>query len=257
MIPLLPQKKIYFASDFHLGVDYYQTSQEREAEICAWLDSIRHNAQVIFLVGDIFDFWFEYPKVVPRGYVRFLAKLQEIKALGIDIQFFTGNHDLWMNDYFPTQFGITVHHSPKSIQLGNHKFYIGHGDGLGPGDLGYKVLKKIFTNPLAQWTFRWFHPSLGIALANAWSKSRKTSDRLLDSLSYKGPQYEWLEQYSEEIEKKESHNYYVFGHRHVAIDVALSNQKSRYINLGEWFISGKRTFAEYDGTSLRLKEFKV
>jgi UDP-2,3-diacylglucosamine hydrolase len=98
---------------------------------------------------------------------------------------------------------------------------------------------------------------LGISLANAWSKSRKTNERLLDSLQYKGPAYEWLEQFAEEMQATKKHDYYVFGHRHVAIDVTLKNMESRYINLGEWFISGKRTYAVFDGTTLELKEYVV
>jgi UDP-2,3-diacylglucosamine hydrolase len=254
-IVLQKGKKIYFASDFHLGAPNFDVSKQREITITSWLDSIKNDAQTIFLVGDIFDFWFEYKYVVPKGYLRFLGKIIELQNQGIEFVFFTGNHDLWMFDYFEKELGIKIYRQPTHFRLANHDFLIGHGDGLGPGDNGYKILKKIFTSKICQFLFGWLHPDIGMWFGNAWSMDRKTNERLVAASDFKTKEQEWLYQYSQEIEAKQHHDFYVFGHRHLALDIEVNTQ-SRYINLGEWFISGKNTFALFDGENLNLGEFK-
>jgi UDP-2,3-diacylglucosamine hydrolase len=253
-IALKAGKKVYFASDFHLGAPNAETSKNRELVICKWLDSIKNDAQSVILVGDLFDFWFEYKHVVPKGFLRFFGKIVELQTLGIEFIFFTGNHDLWMFDYFEKELGIKIHREPTPFQINNKIFLIGHGDGLGPGDEGYKILKKIFTSKICQFLFRWLHPDIGLWFGNAWSMDRKTNDRLIAASDFVSKEKEWLYHYSNEIEVNTHHDFYVFGHRHLALDIAL-NAHSRYINLGEWFISGKKTFAEFDGNALILKEF--
>lgn len=253
-IELLPNKKIYFASDFHFGVAGIQSSQERELQVCQWLDSIKADAQHVFLVGDLFDFWFEYKTVVPKGFLRFFAKIIELQQHGIAFSFFTGNHDLWMRDYFEKELGIAVYHEPRQFDIAGAKFYVGHGDGLGPGDANYKILKKVFTNPLAQFLFGWLHPDLGMRLATGWSQSRKTEQRLVTAAAFQGNEKEWLYSYCIDIEAQTHHDFYIFGHRHLALDLALGAQ-ARYINLGEWFISGTKTYAVFDGSRLTLQAF--
>ncbi|MES2796872.1 MAG: UDP-2,3-diacylglucosamine diphosphatase [Bacteroidota bacterium] len=255
-ITLQPHKKIYFASDFHLGAPDSQSSKLREITLTKWLDSIKHDAQTIFLVGDLFDFWFEYKHVVPKGFLRFLGKIVELQTLGVEFIFFTGNHDLWMFDYFEKELGIKTYREATHFQISQKDFLIGHGDGLGPGDHSYKFLKKIFTSKICQFLFRWLHPDIGMWFGNAWSMDRKTNQRLVAASDFKTKEQEWLYQYSKEVEQSEHHDYYVFGHRHLALDIEI-NQKSRYINLGEWFISGKNTFADFDGNQLILREFKA
>src|SRR5690606_30770414 len=162
----LPEgKKVYFASDFHLGIPDKASSLAREKRICRWLDDIKHDAACIYLVGDLFDAWFEYKHVVPKGYLRFLGKLAELSDAGVPIEVFTGNHDLWMNGYFEQELGIPVHKAPIIRTYNEKTFFIGHGDGLGPGDRGYKVLKYIMSHPLAQWLYKGIHPNWGIGLA--------------------------------------------------------------------------------------------
>jgi UDP-2,3-diacylglucosamine hydrolase len=256
MIPITLQadKKVYFASDFHLGAPNSESSKTREKTISNWLDSIKNDAQTIILVGDLFDFWFEYKHVVPKGFLRFLGKIVELQNHGVEFIIFTGNHDLWMFDYFEKELGIKIYREPTHFQINNKDFLIGHGDGLGPGDGGYKILKKIFTSKICQFLFRWLHPDIGMWFGNAWSMDRKTNDRLISASDFKGKEHEWLYQYSQEIEATKHHDFYIFGHRHLALDIEI-NSKSRYINLGEWFISGKNTFAELDGNELVLREF--
>lgn len=244
-------KSIFFASDFHLGAPNSELSREREKKIVRWLDSIQEEAGMIFLVGDIFDFWFEYRHAIPKGYVRFLGKLAELRDAGIPIIFFSGNHDMWMFDYFPQELDIPIYRNPQSWLINGTSFLVGHGDGLGPGDHVYKVIKKVFRNPLSQWLFARLHPNFGIGLASSLSRrSRSMKDGKEDE--YLGDE-EWLVQYCHTIEKKTHYDYYIFGHRHLPLDVRL-NAQSRYINTGDWIKFF--TYACFDGKNLELKTFE-
>ncbi len=248
---LPPHKKVYFLSDFHLGVPNAEKSLEREKLIVRFLDSAKQDAHTIFLVGDMFDFWFEYRKVVPRGYVRLLGKLAELSDTGIQLHFFVGNHDMWMKDYFQKELNIPVYYHPQTFTFNNCSFYIGHGDGLGPSDHGYKALKKVFRSPLCQWLFGLLPPAIGIGTADYFSrKSRRTQEHKEET--FLGEEKEWLLNYSRELLKKEPFNFFVFGHRHLPIDYRLSTE-SRYINLGEWI--NFQTYAVFDGRNMELKSF--
>ena len=244
-------KKIYFASDFHLGVPDAASSLAREKKIVRWLDAIKHDAHVLFLVGDIFDFWFEYRHAIPKGFIRLQGKLAELTDNGLPVYFFTGNHDMWMFSYFTQELNIPVLREPISFQVNNQKFHIGHGDGLGPKDHVYKVLKRIFANKASQWLFARVHPNLGIGLANYWSRRSRISNTQKDEIFKPGE--EWLITYSHDMEKQQHHDYYIFGHRHLPLDIQL-NAKSRYVNLGEWV--NYCSYAEYDGPNLSLKYFE-
>lgn len=244
-------KKVYFASDQHLGAPTAKASLPREKKFVAWLDEVKKDAEVIFLVGDLFDFWFEYKTVVPKGFVRVLGKLAEIRDAGIPIYFFVGNHDLWMRDYFEKELNIPVYYEPQEFEINSKLFLIGHGDGLGPGDKGYKRMKKVFTFPLFQWMFRWMHPDWGMKLGQYMSVKNKMISGDEDA-EFLGNENEWLYQYCQRKLTQKHYDYFVFGHRHLPLDIEL-NEKSRYINLGDWiqyFTYGKfmKTF--------ELKEFK-
>lgn len=243
-----PNKKIYFLSDFHLGIPNAAASLQREREIVQFLNEIKDSAEQIFIVGDLFDFWFEYNTVVPKGYVRILGKLAELTDDGIQVHFFVGNHDMWMRDYFQTELNIPVYFEPGAFEFYGKKFYIGHGDGLGPGDKKYKFLKKIFRNKACQWMFGVIPPSIGMGLANYFSRKSRRAAGDTTSL-FLGEEEEWLLIYSKEILQKEHFDYFVFGHRHLPIDFRL-NKDSRYINLGEWIF--KKTYAVFDGENMEL-----
>lgn len=249
----LPEgKNVFFASDFHLGIPDLATSQQREQRICRWLDSIRLQAEMIYLVGDLFDTWFEYRNVVPRGYTRFLGKLAEMSDSGIKIEAFTGNHDLWMTDYFQQELGIPVHHEPIARTINGKKFIIGHGDGLGPGDNGYKLLKKVLRSPVSQWLYRRVHPDTGVGLAGWFSRlGPKHAD--VPEKPFRGPDQEWLVQFCLATLEQEQVDYFVFGHRHLALEYPLP-QNSLYVNLGDWIRYD--SYAEFDGSQLKLKYFK-
>ncbi|MFD0795612.1 UDP-2,3-diacylglucosamine diphosphatase [Mucilaginibacter litoreus] len=244
-------KKLYFASDFHLGANGYASSREREKRIIRWLDSIKDDVAELFLMGDVFDFWFEYKTVVPKGYIRFLGKLAELTDAGVKLYLFKGNHDMWMFDYFVKELGATIITNELVIERSGQTFYLHHGDGLGPGDKFYKFLKKIFRSGFCQWLFARIHPNLGVGIANAWSQQSRIAGAKDE---YKiQHQQEWLEAYSIEVLKNRYFNYFVFGHRHLPLDIALPGN-SRYINLGEWV--NYNTYAVFDGTELKLKYFE-
>jgi UDP-2,3-diacylglucosamine hydrolase len=244
-------KKIFFASDFHLGAPNAKESLKREKKIVAWLDSIKEEAEAIFLVGDIFDFWFEYKHTIPKGYIRFQGKLAELSDRGIPIYMFTGNHDMWIFDYFSQELNIPVFRKPIEYVVGGKKFLIGHGDGLGPKDYTYKFLKKIFANKVCQWLFGLIHPNVGITFANYWSKSSRIAQNKKED-KFLGED-EWLLVYCREMQKNNHHDYYIFGHRHLPLDIKIDPQ-SRYMNLGEWV--NYFTYAVYDGEELKLNKFE-
>jgi UDP-2,3-diacylglucosamine hydrolase len=227
-------KKTYFASDFHLGADARLSSRDRERQVQRWLESIAPEADTIWLVGDLFEFWFEYKSVVPKGYSRFLGALAALRDAGIRVEAFTGNHDLWMFGYFQEELGIPVHRRPIQTQMQGKTFFIGHGDGLGPGDTGYKIMKKVFTAPFNQWLFRWLHPDLGARLAHFASQTSRGGPPP-EERDWLGEDREWLLQYCRrKLSQGIEPDYFVFGHRHLPIDWLLDNGRSRYINLGEW-----------------------
>lgn len=246
------QKNIYFLSDFHLGAPNAQSSLEQEKRICRFLDRIKNDASVIFIVGDMFDFWFEYSTVVPKGYVRLLGKLAELTDSGIAIHFFVGNHDMWMKNYFQQELNIPVYFEPKTFEFNCKTFYIAHGDGLGPGDKGYKFIKKIFRNPICKWMFGVLPPYIGIGLANYLSRKSRIKTGSVNE-TFMGEENEWLIIYAKEVLQKQYFDFFIFGHRHLPIDVALP-QNSRYINLGEWI--KYNSYAVFNGTNIELLYFK-
>jgi len=247
-----PGKKIYFSSDNHLGAPTQAESLPREKIFVKWLDSIKHDAEVIFLLGDLFDFWFEYKTVVPKGFVRVLGKLAELRDSGIKIHFFVGNHDLWMHDYFEKELNIPVYHKPKEFVFNNKHFFIGHGDGKGPGDKGYKRMKKVFTNPVSKWFFRWLHPDIGVRLAQHLSVKNKLISGDEDR-EFLGEENEWLAQYSKRKLESKHFDYFIFGHRHLPMKIKVG-ENSTYFNLGDWI--NHYTYGEFDGEKFELKNYQ-
>ncbi len=245
-------KKIYFLSDFHLGAPDHASSLVREKKVVAFLESIRHDAAQIFIVGDIFDFWYEYTKVVPKGYVRLLGKLAELTDSGIAIHVFVGNHDMWMSGYFEKELNIPVYHHPEIFEWNGKRFYIGHGDGLGPGDRGFKFIKKIFRSKVCQWLFGQLHPTWGIGLANYFSRKSREKTGSSDEV-FLGEENEWLIIYSKEVLQKEHYDYFIFGHRHLPLNCKLAGN-SRYINLGDWIRNF--TYAVFDGNDVQLHKWE-
>ena len=251
-IDLQSGKKIYFASDQHFGVPDLQQSRIREEKFIRWMDSIKKNAQVLFLMGDLFDFWHEWKYVVPKGYIRVLGKIAELKDCGIDIYFFVGNHDLWMKNYFEVELGIPVFFEKKYYEINSKKLLLAHGDGLGPGDKGYKRMKKVFTNPFAQWAFRWLHPDIAMKIATYMSQKNKMISGVEDQ-KFLGEDKEFLILYSKEKLKTEKIDYFVYGHRH--LPMVLDLQKgAKYINLGDWI--SYFTYGVFDGEQFDLKKFE-
>lgn len=248
---LKPGKKVYFISDFHLGVPDYLSSRERENKIVSFLNKIENDVQILYLMGDVFDYWFEYKHAVPKGYVRLLGKLAQLADAGVEIHYFTGNHDMWVFDYLPKEIGVKLHREPIAKEYNGKKFYLGHGDGLGPGDYGYKFIKRVFANPLAQWLFARIHPNAGIGMMKYFSKTSRVATGNSDEL-YLGDDKEWLIIFSKQVLEKEHFDYFIFGHRHLPLDKQVGNN-SRYINLGEWI--NHQTYAVFDGSTVQLLKF--
>ena len=240
---------IYFASDFHLGAPNHLKSLEREKRIVQWLNSIKHNAKSIYLVGDLFDFWFEYKHAIPKGFTRFLGKIAELSDSGIDIHFFTGNHDMWMYDYFEKELGVKIHRKPIELNLNGKQFYIGHGDGLGPGDKTFKLVKRFFDSSFCQWLFARLHPNFGIGIAQFWSRKSRQNNK--EPKEFLGEEKEWLVAYCKDVLTQKHIDYFVFGHRHLPIEHKIDD--STYINLGDWL--SDYTYAIFDGEKLALKRF--
>ncbi len=243
-------KKIYFASDFHLGVPDEKSSFEREKRIIRWLDSIKADCAELYILGDIFDFWFEFKTVVPKGFVRLQAKVAEFTDAGIPVHFFHGNHDLWQFGYFEKELGVTVHEKTIKRQYGGKIFFIGHGDGLGPGQAWFKFILSVYRNRFFQRVFAWFHPNIGIGLAN-WFSHRSKQKTYNGNSGFYGEK-EFLIRYCREKLKEQPVDYFIFGHRHLPMIYELT-ENSKYVNLGDWI--GFNTYAVYDGKRIDLKTF--
>jgi UDP-2,3-diacylglucosamine hydrolase len=240
--------KIYFASDFHLGAPDHEHSIKREEIIVKWLSDVSEDATEIFLLGDIFDFWFEYNNVIPKGFSRLLGKLAEISDKGIKLHIFTGNHDLWMKDYFVKEMNAVLYKNPVKFNIGNKVFYLAHGDGLGPGDYGYKFINFIFRCRLCQWLFKWLHPDIGISFANFCSKlSRSSVSKYANTFL---DEKEWLVIHSRKVLDSDPNvDYLIYGHRHFPIIYPLNNRSS-YINLGDMITHF--SYAVFDGDELSM-----
>lgn len=248
-------KKIYFASDFHFGIPDREASRRREDLFVRWLDEVKQDAEAIYLMGDLFDFWFEYGSVVPRGFIRLLGKLAEITDAGIPVHLFKGNHDLWAFGYLAEETGLTLHRVPEIHTCAGKKLFLAHGDGLGPGDHGYKLLRRVFECPLCQWLFRWLHPDLGTRMALYFSRKSR-----LANIAREGKQ-ESVREVSDEMLLKFAQkaavqhpgvDYFVFGHRHLPLIHPLANG-AQMILLGDWLVNF--TYGVFDGDKFELKSY--
>lgn len=244
------KKKIYFASDVHLGLQTATPAREREMRFVRWLETIRHDAEAIFLLGDIFDFWFEYKKVVPKGFVRTLGKIAEITDSGIPVHFFTGNHDLWTYNYLPDETGVILHTKPFETTLMGKRFFLAHGDGLDANDKGYKRLKAIFTNRFLQRCFAALHPRIGVGFGHRWSQHSRLSKGV--AVDFRGED-EGLFCFAKQELQKQHFDYFVFGHRHTPIIMDITNS-SKLVILGEWINTYQ--YGIFDGNTIELKPFK-
>ncbi len=245
------KKNIYFASDMHLGMHPPEDSRKREKIIVSWMDDIKSDAKELWLLGDIFDYWFDYRKVIPRGFTRFLGKLAELSDSGIRIHMFPGNHDVWLFDYFPEEFGIEIHQNPVILEIGNKTFYLHHGDGLTPKDKLYLLIKAMFRSKFLQWCYARIHPNGSAAFAQWWSKKSRYGKEM--TFPYKGDDKE--EQILYSIKQKQKYpeiNLFIYGHRHIPYDVKIQ-EESRVICLGDWI--DNFSYGVFDGEEFQLKKY--
>ncbi|MBN2166437.1 MAG: UDP-2,3-diacylglucosamine diphosphatase [Marinilabiliaceae bacterium] len=246
------EKKIYFASDVHLGAPTIKNPKEHEKIFVSWLDDIKDSAAEIYLLGDIFDFWFEYKRVVPRGFTRLFGKLAEITDLGIPVYFFTGNHDIWIFDYLPNETGVKIYRNPVEKVIDGKRFFLAHGDGLGNYDRKFNFIKKIFTNKIAQWLFAHIHPNFGIGFATVWSKHSREKNMVSHGSVYLGDDNEWLVLFAKEKLKESHFDYFVFGHRHIVLSKEIAPNSS-IIYLGDWI--SNFTYGVWDGKQMQLMRY--
>jgi UDP-2,3-diacylglucosamine hydrolase len=240
--------KIYFASDFHLGLPAGLPPVEREKKVVGWLNLVASDAKEIYLLGDVFDFWWEYKLVVPRGFTRFLGTVASITDSGIPIHFFTGNHDMWVGDYLSSECGLIIHITPYITIFNGKKFYLAHGEGLGTKDNGYKILLSIFRNKPLRAMYSALHPSIGIGIGHRWSLNSRLGKGI--TKEFLGEEKEDLIRYARSVLEKDKIDYFIFGHRHLALTYRMQ-QESEIVFLGDWIKNG--SYAEWDGNALTFK----
>ena len=240
--------KIYFASDFHLGLPAGAPPVEREKKVVKWLNSITSDAKEIYLLGDIFDFWWEYKLVVPKGFTRFLGTIASITDSGIPVHFFTGNHDMWVGDYLVNECGVIIHTEPVTKIFNGKKIHLAHGEGLGTKDYGYKILLAVFHNRPLRAMYSALHPSIGIGFGHRWSLSSRLGKGI--TKEFLGEDKEDLIRYAKSILESEKVDYFIFGHRHLAMSYKL-NDGVEIVFLGDWIRNG--SYAEWFKDTLTFR----
>lgn len=242
------RESIYFASDFHLGLSAGSDPREREKKIISWLESVSSGAKEIYLLGDIFDFWWEYKRVVPKGFTRFLGTIGRITDSGVPVHFFTGNHDMWVKNYFVEECGMIVHTKPLLTTFDSKTFYLAHGEGLGTTSLGYKILLSIFRNETLRVLYSALHPNTGMAIGLKWSLSSRLGKGI--TKEFLGEEKEDLLRHARQVLLSGQVDYFIFGHRHMARIFRISESSEVYF-LGDWI--RHNSYAEWNGEELLLK----
>ena len=247
-------KNIYFLSDAHLGSWAIEHRRMQERRLVRFLDSIKEKAAAVYLLGDMFDFWYEYKYVVPKGFTRFLGKISELTDMGVEVHYFTGNHDIWAYDYLAEECGVILHKQPQTIELYGKIFYLAHGDGLGDPNKSFKVIRSIFHNKTCQWLFSGLHPRWGMWFCLTWAKhSRLKHGMGGDPPDYMGDDKEHLILYTKKyIQYHSNVDYFIYGHRHIEVDKQLT-KKARVIILGDWI--SQFSYVVYDGEHLLMQEY--
>lgn len=267
----MEKTKIYFLSDVHLGASYHKkhfgqpgyqsishesknnplfVEHEIERKLCRWFDSVRKDAKIIYLLGDIFDYWFEYKNVIPRGFTRVLGKISELTDEGIEIHFFIGNHDIWITDYLQNECGLITHTKPLIIEHDGKKFFLSHGDGLGDESKSFRIIRRIFHSKKLRIPFAAIHPRWTVGFAHAWAKHSRETGEMLD---YLGEDKEYLIRYSKkQLEQTPEINFFIFGHRHILLDLPISTTCQTII-LGDWI--NFYSYGVWDGNNFMLETF--
>lgn len=250
-------KNIYFLSDAHLGSLAVPHRREQERRLVRFLDEIKAGAEAVYMLGDMFDFWFEYKSAVPRGYTRFLGKVSELTDMGIEVHYFTGNHDIWCLDYLERECGVQIHRQALTLEIGGRTFFLAHGDGLGDADWKFRAIRSVFHCRFCQWLFRWLHPDLGIPFGLNWAKHSRlrhvAADGSFSDVPYQGEQNEPLVRFAKQyLQEHPDVDYFLFGHRHIELDLALSRQ-TRLIVLGDWI--SQFSYVVFDGDKLYTENY--
>lgn len=246
------RKCVYFASDAHLGLDLFENPIETERRLVRWMDSIKSTAKAIYFVGDMFDYWFEYRDVVPKGFCRFIGKMAELADSGIEIHLFTGNHDIWMFGYFTKEFGAIIHTQEYITEIDGKKFFIAHGDGLGDPSLSFRILRNFFRNKPCQALYKILHPRLTVPFGYAWSRYNRKKKVGKKGDQYLGEKKEYLVQFAKEHAQSNEIDFYIFGHRHIVLDLLITPTQ-RVAILGDWIHNF--SYGVWDGENFSVEYF--
>lgn len=249
------RKNIYFASDAHLGARFHKDPLAIEKKLVRWLDSIKEDAIAIYFLGDMFDYWYEYKYVVPKGFVRFLGKLAELSDSGVEIHFFIGNHDIWMFDYLTKEIGATIHRDVLTVDLLGKRFFLGHGDEVDYRSKMFRFVRALFRNKFCQWLYAGIHPRWSFGFALGWSLSSRKKGLKNEVSEYQGESKEYLVQFAKTYLQTHSDiNFFIFGHRHILLDLMLS-RTSRILVAGDWM--QHFSYIVWDGETLYIDQFEV
>ena len=247
-------KNVYFLSDAHLGSWAIDHGRMHERRLVRFLDSIKHKAAAVYLLGDMFDFWYEHKYTVPKGYTRFLGKLSELTDMGVEVHFFTGNHDIWAYSYLEEECGVIMHRKPITTDIYGKVFYLAHGDGLGDPDIKFKLLRRMFHNTICQRLFSAIHPRWSMWLGLTWAKHSRMKRKNGEEPPYMGENKEHLVLYAKQYMKSHANvDVFIFGHRHIELDLNLS-KSVRMMILGDWI--SQFTYVVFDGDHLLLEEYE-
>ena len=246
-------KPIYFLSDAHLVSWAIEHRRMQERRLVRFLDSIKEKAAAVYLLGDMFDFWFEYRYAVPRGYTRFLGKLSELTDMGVEVHYFIGNHDIWTYGYLEKECGVILHKKPLTTELYGKVFLLAHGDGLGDRDPKFRFLRSIFHSRFCQRAFAAIHPRWGVWLGQTWAKHSRLKRPGGEEPPYMGDNKEHLVLYTKRyIQYHSNVDYFIYGHRHIEVDLQLT-RKARMIILGDWITHF--SYVVFDGEHLFMEQY--
>jgi UDP-2,3-diacylglucosamine hydrolase len=250
----MANKKVYFISDVHLGSCAFDDDREREQKLVRWLTTIQDTASDVYLLGDIFDFWYEYKYVIPKGYVRLLGKLAELSDKGIKLHFFIGNHDIWVRDYFEKELGMKVYLHDTVQEINGKRFYLAHGHRTGYRPALLKLMHYVFHASWVRRIYNIIHPTINYWFGLGWSKNNRLYKHKQEEAEYLGEDKEFLVQFAKEYSKTHPEiDYFVFGHRHVMLDLMFS-KTARIVYLGDWI--SHFSYAVFDEDGLRLEMYE-
>ena len=246
---------VYFISDAHLGCRAIEHQRTQQRRLTRFLDQIKDKAEAVYMLGDMFDFWFEYRQVVPRGFTRFLGKVSELTDSGVEVHWFVGKHDMWMTDYLECECGVTIHREPCLVEIYGKEFYLSHGHhvDIAPGDWRTRLMFRMFESTFVRRMATLIHPDLFVDFGLNWARHSRMRHMAQGEEPYKGEHDERMVTFAKQyLATHPSVNYFLFGHRHIELDLMLTHE-CRLLILGEWY--SHFTYVSFDGSTLVMNDY--